>query len=279
MCIKLDLGKAFDSISREFICDMLLSLGFDGKWIKWLKACMNPSFALQINGERSQIFPSTNGIRQGDPLSPYLFLLAMQVLSSLFRKAEECSEIDPIACGSVTVSHIIFTDDVMIFLQVDKKNARNLKRILDQFSSLSGMNINYGKSAIFYGGSVQHRSQISSHLRLSQGELPIRYLGFPLISKRLSVGACSPLIQAIMQRLQSWKARLLSFTGRAELIKSVLSAMHLYWLSVFNLPVGVHKEIDKLLLGFLWYGLGPKKNVFISWKNVCQPKEEGALSI
>ena len=82
----------------------------------------------------------------------------MQVHSSLFRKAKECDEIDPIANGSVTVSHIIFADDVMIFLQVDKKNSRNFKRILDQFSSLSGMNINYGKSAIFYGGSVQHRS-------------------------------------------------------------------------------------------------------------------------
>ena len=117
-------------------------------------------------------------------------------------------------------------------------------------SPLSGMKINYAKSVIFYGGSVQHRCWISSHPTLSLGELPIRYLGLPLISKRLSVGACSPLIQAIMQRLQSWKARLLSFTGRAELIKSVLSAMHLYWLSVFNLLVSVHKELDKLLMGF-----------------------------
>ena len=203
----------------------------------------------------------------------------MQVLSALFKKAEENGEIDPIACGAVTVSHIIFADDVIIFLQADKKNARKLKSILDHFSSLSELMINYGKSTIFYGGAVQHRSWISSHLGLSQGELPIRYLGLPLISKCLSAGACLTLIQAIKQRLQSWKARLLSFAGRIELIKSVLSAMHLYWLSVFNLPASVHKEIYKLLLGFLWYGLGPKKNVFISWKNVCRPKAEGGLSI
>ena len=151
--------------------------------------------------------------------------------------------------------------------------------ILDQFALLSGMNINYSKSAIFFGGLVKHRQWITSHLGLTMGDLPIRYLGIPLISKRLSVGACSPLIQAVTRRLQSWKAKLLSFTGRAELIKAVLSAMHLFWTSVLTLPTGVLKEIDKLLLSFLWYGLGPRRSVFISWKHVCRPKEEGGLGI
>ena len=139
-------------------------------------------------------FSSTNGIRQGDPLSPYLFLLAMQVLSSLFKKVELNGELDPLACGTLSVSHIIFADDVMIFLRAAMRNAQRLKLILDQFTSLSGMNINYSKSAIFFRGSVQRRQWITSHLGLNMGDLPIRYLGLPLISKRLSVGAYSPLI-------------------------------------------------------------------------------------
>ena len=101
---------------------------------------------------------------------------------------------------------------------------------------------------------MRHRQWITSHLGLNQGNLPIRYLGLPLISKRLSTSECSPLLQAITQWLQSWKAKLLSFTERAELIKSVLSAMSLYWTSVFLLPISVLKEIDRTMMAILWYG-------------------------
>ena len=100
MCVKLDLSKAFDSLNRHFIGDVLLNLGFDSEWINWMHECWwNPSFELLINGERSQHFSSTSGIRQGDPLSPYIFLLAMQVLSSILKKAEQIGEIDPLVWG------------------------------------------------------------------------------------------------------------------------------------------------------------------------------------
>lgn len=102
-------------------------------------------------------FPSSNGVRQGDPISSYLFVIAMQVLSSLLKKAKSQREIDPLSCGSLSVSHIIFADDLMIFLRADKKNARRLKLLLDEFTTLSGLNINYHKSAIYFGGPVQHQ--------------------------------------------------------------------------------------------------------------------------
>ena len=132
-----------------------------------------------------------------------------------------------------------------------------------QFTAISKMDINYNKSSIFFGGQVWHRQWITFHLGLNQGNLPIRYLGLPLISKRLSASECSPLLQAVTQQLQSWKAKLLSFARRAELIKSVLSAMSLYWTSVFLLPVSVLKEIDRMMMAFLWYSQGPRKSVFI----------------
>ena len=111
---------------------------------------------------------------------------------------------------------------------------------------------------------MRHRQWITSHLGLNQGNLPIRYLGLPLISKRPSASECSPLLQVVTQRLQSWKAKLLSFAGRAELIKSVLSAISLYWTSVFLLPVSDLKEIDRMMMAFLWYSQGPRKSIFIS---------------
>ena len=138
------------------------------------------------------------------------------------------NELDPLKCGTHLVSHICFADDLMVFLQADKKNAQRLKTMLDEFSKLSGLQINIHKSAIYFGGNAPHRQWIASHLKLSFGELSDRYRGLPLISKRLSAKECSPLIQAVRTRLQSWKAKLLSYAGRMELIKSVLSAMHLY---------------------------------------------------
>ena len=156
MCIKLDLSKAFDSLDRSFICETSRCMGFDNKWIGWLSKCLNSSFSLRINGEYTPPFSSSNGVRQGDPLSPYLFVIAMQVLSSLFKKAEQHQELDPMACGTLSVSHIIFADDLMVFLKADKKNAWRLKQLLDEFSKLSGLSINYAKSAIYFEGSVQH---------------------------------------------------------------------------------------------------------------------------
>ena len=98
---------------------------------------------------------------------------------------------------------------------------------------------------------VKHRNWIASHLGLPLEQLPVKHLGVPLLSKRLSASSCSPLLEAIKTRLQSWKAKLLSFAGRIVLIKSVLSSMHLYWTSVFILPASILQAIDHLLLGFL----------------------------
>ena len=98
----------------------------------------------------------------------------MQVLSSLLKKAETRGEIDLISCGTLTVSHIIFTDDLMIFLKADKKNARRIKILLDEFTTLSGLNINLHNNVIYFGGSMQHRAWISWHLDLTTGDLPMR---------------------------------------------------------------------------------------------------------
>ena len=128
-------------------------------------------------------------------MSPYLSVLVMQVLSSMFKKVECNNELDPFSCGEISVSHIIFADDLMVFLCVDKRNARRLKLLLDEFSSLSGLTIKYHKSEIFFGGATQHHNWIASHLGLNSSALPVTNLGLPLLPKRLSAGSsCAPLI-------------------------------------------------------------------------------------
>ena len=110
-------------------------MGFGNQWTNWIEMCLHATFSLNINGESTTSFSSSNGVRQGDPLSPYLFLVAMQALSAMFKQAEQNDELDPMACGTIAVSHIMFVDDLMVFLKADTKNARCLKRILDDFSA------------------------------------------------------------------------------------------------------------------------------------------------
>lgn len=112
----------------------------------------------------------------------------------MFKKAERNKELDPLSYGTVSVSHICFADDLMIFLRMDKRNARRLKLLLDEFSSLLGLSINYHKSAVYFGGTTEHQQWITSHLGQNIGELPVRNQGLPLISKHLSASACTPLI-------------------------------------------------------------------------------------
>ena len=109
--------------------------------------------------------------------------------------------------------------------------------------------------------------------------LPVKYLGLPLLSKRFSATACTPLIQGVIACLHSWKAKLLPYVGRVELIKSVLSSMQLYWTSVFILPVSVLQILDRVMFRFLWFSHGAKKNIYVSWYDVCRPKDEGGLGI
>ena len=89
MCIKLDISKAFDSLDRNFICETSRRIGFENKWVGWLSECLNATFSLRINGELTLPFSSSNGVRQCDTLSPFIFVIAMQVLSSLFKKVEQ----------------------------------------------------------------------------------------------------------------------------------------------------------------------------------------------
>ncbi|PWA73992.1 reverse transcriptase zinc-binding domain-containing protein [Artemisia annua] len=137
------------------------------------------------------------------------------------------------------------------------------------------------KSTIFFGGlSVPEQEHIVQILPFTTGRLPVRYLGVPLITKKISVTECKPLIEKVRSRVQDWRNRVLSYAGRLQLIASVLSSMQVYWASVFILPKTVIKEINKLLKGFLWcQGELTKGKVKISWDNICKPKDQGGLGI
>jgi hypothetical protein len=116
-------------------------------------------------------------------------------------------------------------------------------------------------------------------LQMAEGTLPVRYLGVPLISKRLSKADCEGLVAKFTSRMDSWCAKHLSFAGRLQLISSVLFSLQVFWSNVFILPKAVTRLLEQKLNSFLWCGKDEPAKAKLSWSKVCLPKKEGGLGL
>ena len=125
---KLDIEKAYDSINWKFLMKVLQKMGFRTKWVGWMWSCVSfAKFSVLVNGVPTGFFPSTKGLRQGDPLSPYLFVMGMKVLDVLIRRAVEGGYL--LGCiirggrrTSLNISHLFFTDDTIVFCEASKEH-------------------------------------------------------------------------------------------------------------------------------------------------------------
>ena len=126
MVCKLDIEKAYDSISWEFLNQVMGRMSFGSRWLGWIKWCISTaSFSVLINGSPAGFFPSSKGLRQGDPLSPYLFVIGMEALSCLINRAVEGnflsgSRITDGRGGDIVISHLLYVDDTLIFCEANK---------------------------------------------------------------------------------------------------------------------------------------------------------------
>ncbi|GJV20379.1 RNA-directed DNA polymerase, eukaryota, reverse transcriptase zinc-binding domain protein [Tanacetum coccineum] len=207
-------------------------------------------FSININGERVGYFKEGRGLRQGDPISLYLFTLVMEVLNLIIRKnIEENAEFKYYyGCKKLEITHLRFADDLLVFCHGDCASVRIMKKSLDEFSSFSGLLPNMQKITLFFGGlSNDEQQNILNIIPFSVGKLLVRYLGIPLITKQISINDCKPLVNKVKTKINDWKNKSLSYAGRVQLIESVLNSMQNYWASVFLLLKQVIYEIDKML--------------------------------
>ena len=123
---KLDIEKAYNSISWKFLYHVMGRMGFSSRWMSWIKWCISTtSFSILINGSPAAFFPSSRGLRQGDPLSPYLFVIGMEPLSCLINHAIEGnylsgSKIADRRGEELVISHLLYVDDTLLFCEADK---------------------------------------------------------------------------------------------------------------------------------------------------------------
>ena len=242
------------------------------------------SISILFNGGKLDKFQPTRGIHQGDPLSPYIFLLCMEFLGYLIDK--ECMEKKwtPMKASraNLEISHLFFTDDLMFFAKVDKKGAASIKRVLELFCVESGQAISVDKSHIYFSPNTPSnlKDNVCEILGIQATSCLGKYLGFPLRHKGAGRNQYNFIVERMIAKLSGWKTKFLSCAGRLVLVKSVMEAIPSYVMQGAALPMHVCEKIDKVSRDFIWGSTEDKRKLhLVGWGKIVKSKEEGGLGL
>ncbi|XP_074298496.1 uncharacterized protein LOC141629381 [Silene latifolia] len=283
MALKLDMAKAYDRIEWDFLEGTLRAMGFDEGWSNRVMACVRSvSYAVTVNGSHTEVFKPQRGLRQGDPLSMYLFILRAEVFSGMIRKEMESGSIHGIRVAPLAsiVFHLFFADDSIIFTKASEREARVVKGIIQRYERASGQLVRLEKTTVSYSrGTYNFRkhavaSILGVRVVCEQG----RYLGLPTVVGQSKRELVQVIRDKLNKRLQGWRSMMLSKAGRETLIKAVAQAIPNYAMSVFKIPGFFCDELKSLVSNFWWGSVnGRKKMPWIPWDKLCRAKEYGGL--
>lgn len=246
--MKIDILKAYDSLDWSFLLEVLSAFNFPPCMIMWIRAYItSPRYSVAVNGELVGFFPGRRGLRQGDPLSLYLFVMAMEIFSIMVNNAVDFSLhfCYHWRCEKIKLTHIAFADDLLVFCHGSMDSICVLIEVVWKFSYLSGLVPNQAKSCIFLAGTLPGAVlRIQEYVGFSLGSLPFKYLGVPLITSKVGYTDCVPLLEKVNSRIRSWEHRFLSFAGRLTLIQFVLCSLQVYWAAHLFLPKKILVDIE-----------------------------------
>jgi hypothetical protein len=280
--IKLDMSKAYDRVEWEFLRRMMEKMGFHAGWINIIMKCIGTvSYRVMINGELTDVINPGRGLRQGDPLSPYLFFICAEGFSALLNNAEQVGHLSGVkVCNNApSINHLLFADDSLLLLKSDERSASHLRNILQLYEDCSGQMINKEKSSIMFSRNAggERKALFKANLGISVEALNEKYLGLPVYMGRLKAWTFSYIKDLIWSRIQCWMMRLLSKAGKEVLIKAVAQAMPTYAMSCFDLTKGLCDEISTMISRYWWANQeNERKMHWLSWETVCSRKEKGA---
>ncbi|XP_057548044.1 uncharacterized protein LOC130826473 [Amaranthus tricolor] len=237
---------------------------------------------LLINGNPTPLILPKRGLRQGDPLSPLLFTLCMEYGTRILQQAANLPgfKFHP-RCKSLRLNNLWFADDMLLFCRGDIDSITMMISSLKLFSDTTGLQISAEKSEIFLAGmTTSEQEMIGKFSGFRIGKLPFTYLGVPMDTKKITPRECEVLIDKMCKRIKLWSSRNLSYSGRLQLVNSILISICTYWSQIFILPKTVITKINSVCQHFLWHGVSDStKHGNIAWENLCLSRKEGGLNI
>ncbi|BFG14167.1 hypothetical protein CerSpe_004410 [Prunus speciosa] len=284
MAVKLDMSKAYDRVEWSFLRAMMLRLGLNLQWVDMIMRCVTSvSYSFLINGVPTGLVVPSRGLRQGDPLSPYLFLMCVEGLSALISSRERDGLIHgvKICRNAPSIHHLLFVDDSFIFARASRDECSQVMKILRSYELASGQVVNLLKSSVVFSKNVKEhtRAVLSNILGVLCVSVHEKYLGLPTFVGRAKRMVFASLKEKLWNKLKGWKGKLLSGAGREILIKAVAQSLPTYTMNCFLLPKGFCDDLNSAVAKFWWSGDKDKRKIhWLPWKKLCNFKLEGGLN-
>jgi hypothetical protein len=281
--VKLDMAKAYDRVEWPYLQGIMLRLGFLEAFVLTVMRCVTSvSFSVRVNGNLSNRFTPSRGLRQGDPISPYLFLLCSEGLSCLLKSIGPVHLSRGVRVGvhAPWISHLLFVDDCIVFSEASQTRANRLQSILNIYSRGSGQLVNKEKSAIFYSANCQDddKLQMSSILQIDNEALAEKYLGLPTALGRSTKEAFEYMPTRLKKLVGVWSGKEASGASREVLIKSVAQAVPTYPMSCFLIPKDTCRKMKMIISNYWWGGSADNRRMhWQRWELLTRPKIDGGM--
>ncbi|XP_059436470.1 uncharacterized protein LOC132169451 [Corylus avellana] len=283
MALKLDMSKAYDRVEWLFLEKVMRKMGFESRWVNLVRKCVTiVSYSVIVNGTPVGLFKPSRGIRQWDPLSPYLFILCAEVLSSILSLEEWLGHLKgvPTSFKGLRINYLFFADDSLLFCKATEQEWNCLKGVLEAYEEASGQRLNNDKTSVFFSRntSQETKDRILEVVGVPDSQRFDTYLGLSALVGKSRTQEFQSLLEKVMKRVADWKTKFLSQAGNEVLIKAVIQTIASYSMSIFLLPSGLCKELNKLMQKFWWgHKENDKKIHWMSWERMGRAKNVGGL--
>ncbi|KAL8127117.1 hypothetical protein AgCh_014147 [Apium graveolens] len=284
VALKLDINKAYDRVDWNYLQFRLYQMGFHTKFVRWMMLFVTTvQYSVCFNGQSVGPINPKRGLRQGDPISPYLFLLCVEGLSKLITETANNNKIQgwKVCSSAPALTHLLFADDSLLFFRASCEEAFKIKAVLNEYEARSGHAVNFQNSGVYFSANVSPTKQeelkavLGVYNNLEEGKC----LGLPSLIGRSKKIVFNFLKERVNKKIADWSNKTLSKAGKTILIKGVAQSIPTYCMSCFKIPKSLCNDIERLMNGYWWNsGEAQTKGIWwLSWERMGVAKCQGGM--